>query len=208
MVADQAPQVVQCPDGLLKTTYLKTRPEWFLNRPFKRVYFLTSFSLKKVMERSQAWSWARACGWIWPPYLGRDIFLVDTFHFSAKLEFNTFFTPSCLFIVKYPLLWPSINNYLENSSKCSLPTSQMRWQKRVSESRNTLKEVIWKCVMKFVTFAQFAIVVVVHYFAELHTGQLGRSIKWPVLSNSTWTTGRRNISNQMKIGRFQNTSIA
>ena len=47
--------------------------------------------------------------------------------------------------------------------------------------------------MKFVTFAQFAIVVVVvvvvvavvHYFAELHTGQLGRSIKWPVLSNST-----------------------
>ena len=75
------------PDGLLKTTYLKTRPEWFLNRPFKRVYFLTSFSLKKVTERSQAWSWARACGWIWPPYLGKDRVLVNTFHFSAKFGY-------------------------------------------------------------------------------------------------------------------------
>ena len=75
------------PDGLLKTTFLKTRPEWFLNRPFKRVYFLTSFSLKKVTERSQAWSWARACGWIWPPYLGKDGVLVNTFHFSAKFGY-------------------------------------------------------------------------------------------------------------------------
>ena len=75
------------PDGLLKTTYLKTRPEWFLNRPFKRVYFLTSFSLKNAMERSQAWSWARACGWIWPPYLGKDRVLVNTFHFSAKFGY-------------------------------------------------------------------------------------------------------------------------
>ena len=72
------------PDGLLKPSYFKTRPSKYL---LKRLYFLTSFSLKKVMERSQAWSWARACGWIWPPYLGKDRGFVNTFHFSAKFGY-------------------------------------------------------------------------------------------------------------------------
>ena len=36
------------------------------------------------------------------PYVSKDRFLVNTFHFSAKEHFNTFFTHDCLCIVKYP----------------------------------------------------------------------------------------------------------
>ena len=34
--------------------------------------------------------------------MNKDRFLVNTFHFSAKVHFNTFFTYDCLGIVKYP----------------------------------------------------------------------------------------------------------